>query len=132
MSHRLVMLWQDDLSGKPATQTRTIALDNVIVAVDVDDENASALEEFLGRFIAVGEPAAELRDRIYLPGSEAETDTRAYNASMRAWADSQGRGDGHKRGYNQKAGSGAYYYTRALRNDYEAFLRGNAQGRQDG
>lgn len=70
MAQEITVTLTDDLTGGPATVTRTVSLDGVTREIDLNDENAAKLDADFAQYIEHGRKPAQKR-RGRKPGSVA-------------------------------------------------------------
>lgn len=133
MSREIIVRFMDDLEpGTPATVTRTVALDDRIVELDLSEPSSVALDEMLEQVMKAGSrvkvlhPAQRVDEELPATGGRGQA-TRAYNAQMRAWAQLSGRGDEVKVNEHDGKNSG-YSYSRELKRDFAEFMRTKGPG----
>ena len=76
----------DDLDGSAADETVTFGLDGATYEIDLSDDNASRLRDFLGKYVASGRRAAGSRRPI----ARAVGRDRDRNNEIRDWARQNG------------------------------------------
>jgi hypothetical protein len=86
MARRTVFQLIDDIDKTPATQTVTFGLDGRAYTVDLNDEHAAELREFLATYVAVGRRRTPGRKGGMAPRRVDDFDP----AAVRAWAASNG------------------------------------------
>jgi hypothetical protein len=97
MAQKTVLVIEDDINGKPATETVAFAIDGVSYEIDLSDANAARLRKVLAAYIyagrRVGGSAGSAGARRAVPRSgvtrPAATDREQLSA-IRVWA--RGRG----------------------------------------
>ena len=80
MAQKIEYLLTDDLTGESADETLTFGLDNVTYAIDLSEDNATALRMILAEYIAVARKAGAVKRPAgeRMPREEAQ--------AIRAWA----------------------------------------------
>jgi hypothetical protein len=86
MAKRTITLIEDDLDGTEGAETYQFGWQGTNYSIDLNEQNAKELREFLDRYIKV---AAKETDK--LPRSSApKSDKADYLAKVRAWAKENG------------------------------------------
>lgn len=85
MARKTIVTLTDDLVGGPATQTIRFGLHSVDYEIDLNDENAEELTQWLDNYISHGRRVGG-RKKTGAPKSGVSTDASA----VRVWAKEQG------------------------------------------
>ena len=94
MAQRVHVEMVDDLDGSEASQTVPFSLDGVTYEIDLSEENASALRDELGRYVAaarrIGGRKVRLATGQSLSGAPSSGTDRERNRQIREWAQANG------------------------------------------
>jgi len=94
MAQRVQVQMVDDLDGSEASQTVPFSLDGVTYEIDLSEENASALRDELGRYVAaarrIGGRKVRLATGQSLSGPSGSGTDRERNRQIREWAQANG------------------------------------------
>lgn len=94
MARKTVVELIDDISGKPAQETVTFALDGMVYEIDLSAENADRLRSGLAPFLDKARKAGTPRGQRAAVRTDAVTSrtarSREESADIRAWAKQQG------------------------------------------
>ena len=94
MAQRVHVEMVDDLDGSEASQTVPFSLDGVTYEIDLSEENASALRDELGRYVAaarrIGGRKVRLATGQSLSGAPTAGTDRERNRQIREWAQANG------------------------------------------
>lgn len=88
MAQRVNVVLVDDLDGDDAAETVTFGLDGVDYEIDLNESNAAALREALGRYIDAGRRVGGKRRKGQRSSSGGGSGPSA--ADIRAWARENG------------------------------------------
>jgi hypothetical protein len=86
MARKIQVVLEDDLSGGPADETITFALDGVSYEIDLSDANAAQLRDALRPYVAAARRSGGRARR----GSGATGGAGGEAAKIRAWAEANG------------------------------------------
>lgn len=89
MARKTHIVLVDDIDGSEATQTISFALDGVSYEIDLNDSNATALQEDFSRWV---EAARRVAGRRSSAGRKSSRGSRSssHNDELRAWARANG------------------------------------------
>jgi len=94
MAQRVQVQMVDDLDGSEASQTVPFSLDGVTYEIDLSEDNASALRDELGRYVAaarrIGGRKVRLATGQTLAGPSGSGTDRERNRQIREWAQANG------------------------------------------
>ena len=94
MAQRVHVEMVDDLDGSEASQTVPFSLDGVTYEIDLSEDNASALRDELGRYVAaarrIGGRKVRLATGQSLSGTAGSGTDRERNRQIREWAQANG------------------------------------------
>lgn len=94
MAQRVHVEMVDDLDGSEASQTVPFSLDGVTYEIDLSEDNASALRDELGRYVAaarrIGGRKVRLATGQTLAGPSGSGTDRERNRQIREWAQANG------------------------------------------
>ena len=87
MAHKIAVTLIDDLNGDEASENVRFGLDGKDYEIDLNEENASALREFLSDYIDAGRRVPKnTKGRAKSPRSSGDPEA----AKMRKWAQENG------------------------------------------
>jgi hypothetical protein len=89
MAKKTLVVIEDDLNGKPATETVAFAIDGVSYEIDLSDANAARLRKVFGAYIYAGRRVGGTVAVRRGGGRPAATD-RDQLSAIRAWARGHG------------------------------------------
>lgn len=82
MARQVIVSLSDDLDGTDATGTVLFGLDHVAYEIDLNDEHAKELRDFLAPFVGAARPAAMPGKPVKRVRKRNDTETQA----IREWA----------------------------------------------
>lgn len=88
MAQRVNVVLVDDLDGNDAAETVSFALDGVDYEIDLNEANAEALRNALGRYVDAGRRVGGRRRRGQKVAAGGDTGPSA--SEIRAWARANG------------------------------------------
>lgn len=115
----------DDIDYANGTETRadrTVRLewDGAAVELDLTRQHIKEVDQLIGHLLRIGRPV-KAHKQAPRGGSASRPNARGYLKGLRAWADALGRTTDYT------TPGGHWSYPKALRQEYDAFLAGQAQ-----